>query len=438
MSRTLNGTSPLQQLQRRTGISVSDRTSERQGDIAPVPASRSGRPTKAPSGRPTGRTRSKVQKSLSGRDEQELKRILRQEMDFIDNEGFYQDESEFDIYDEAPDIQKPDTSWYHPVMDSLTATSKAPKQSTQVLLTAAEEKVLFLQFNYSRYRVWAIQQVLKGSQPSDEQALDLLYWNRVAERMREQIANTNLALVLAMAKRTRMSEVDFADLVSEGNMALLRAVDKFDCGRGFKFSTYACRAILKAFSRQGMKLSKYRQRFPADFDPKLERSDYMERKRESHEDECAEEVKTIVHDNRAELTAIEQTVIHHRFGLDVENHTPLTLEQVGQIIGVTKERVRQIQNKALEKIRGELETNFLSRQLEEEAAEAAAAEEAAAKAKKGKGKGKGKGKNSKRGGGSGSSAAAAAKASREKAAAVAMNGASNGTTTSKREFAFAV
>ncbi|MEZ6241833.1 MAG: sigma factor [Phycisphaerales bacterium] len=80
-----------------------------------------------------------------------------------------------------------------------------------------------------------------------------------------------------MAKRTRMSEVDFADLVSEGNMALLRAVDKFDAGRGFKFSTYACRAILKAFSRQGMKLSKYRQRFPTDFDPKLEESDYLER-----------------------------------------------------------------------------------------------------------------------------------------------------------------
>ena len=56
-------------------------------------------------------------------------------------------------------------------------------------------------------------------------------------------------------------------------MALLRAVDKFDAGRGYKFSTYACRAILKAFSRQGMKLSKYRQRFPTDFDPKLEKSE---------------------------------------------------------------------------------------------------------------------------------------------------------------------
>merc|ERR1711879_833309 len=114
-------------------------------------------------------------------------------------------------------------------------------------------------------------------------------WYRKSERIREQIAETNLALVLAMAKRTRMSEVDFSDLVSEGNMALLRAVDKFDVGRGFKFSTYACRAILKAFSRSGMKHTRYRQMFPADFDPKMERSDYMERCREGHEMDCATE-----------------------------------------------------------------------------------------------------------------------------------------------------
>lgn len=344
--------SPLEQLQKRTGVSV-----------GPAESGSSKKASRKP----------RAVRSLSVWDEKELKRILREPMDFIDNPAFYEKDAARKIFDDAPDIQKPDTSWYHPLMDSLTAAAKTPKASTQVLLTAAEERVLFLQFNYSRYRVRSVQEDLNGAQPSPEQAKEILHWNRIAERMREQIANTNLALVLAMAKRTRMSEVDFADLVSEGNMALLRAVDKFDCGRGFKFSTYACRAILKAFSRQGMKLSKYRQRFPADFDPKLERSDYMEKKRGTHEEECAEEVKTIVLQNRANLTSIEQTVIHHRFGLDADNHTPLTLEQVGQIIGVTKERVRQIQNKALEKVRGELETNFLTRTIEEEEAAAAAA-----------------------------------------------------------------
>lgn len=152
-------------------------------------------------------------------------------------------------------------------------------------------------------------------------------------------------------------------------MALLRAVDKFDAGRGYKFSTYACRAILKAFSRQGMKLSKYRQRFPTDFDPKLEKSNYIESKREGFEKDAAEEVKRIVSENRADLTAVERTVIEHRFGLESGEEKPMTLEQVGQIIGVTKERVRQIQNKAMEKIRVTLEASFLGSKDKEDNAD---------------------------------------------------------------------
>jgi RNA polymerase primary sigma factor len=71
-----------------------------------------------------------------------------------------------------------------------------------------------------------------------------------------------------------------------------------------------------------------------------------------------------VKQNRAELSDIEQEVIEHRFAINRSQESeqepqPLTLEQVGKIIGVTKERVRQIQNKALEKIRGTLESDYL-------------------------------------------------------------------------------
>lgn len=295
----------------------------------------------------TGATR------LSEGEQLLVQQILSDEMDFIDSEAFYETDSEHTIYDDAPDVEKPDVSWYRPLMDDLTPhKQETTKNPGTVLLTAAEERVLFLQYNYARYRVRELQIEIGSNQPTENQAREVLQWFRLAAAYREQIAETNLALVLAMAKRTRMSEVDFADLVSEGNMALLRSVDKFDCGRGFKFSTYACRAILKAFSRQGVKLSKYRQRFPTDFDPSMEKSNHLEVLRRTQELESADEVKLIVINNDAELTDVEQTVIHHRFGIDAdENHNPLTLEQVGQIIGVTKERVRQIQNKALEKIR---------------------------------------------------------------------------------------
>jgi RNA polymerase sigma factor (sigma-70 family) len=292
-----------------------------------------------------------------------LKQVLTGKADFVDHPVFHGKDAARKVFDEAPPIARPDTSWYHPVMDSATSPRQVKKVGT-VLLTAAEERALFLQFNYCRFMVHQLKASLEGEDPTLEQAREILEWHRKAEAYRDQIAQTNLALVLAMAKRTRMSEVDFSDLVSEGNMALLRAIDKFDAARGFKFSTYACRAILKAFSRIGVKLSKYRQLFPTDFDPKLERSDFMQRKREGHEGDCVDELRQIIKDNRADLTQIEQEVIEHRFALGRRKEEdpdagPLTLEQVGKIIGVTKERVRQIQNKALEKLRGKLENDFL-------------------------------------------------------------------------------
>ena len=70
-----------------------------------------------------------------------------------------------------------------------------------------------------------------------------------------------MPLVLAMVRRIRMPMVEFVDLISEGNKALLRSVEKFDVSRGFKFSTYACRAILKGFSRLATKTGSYRQHF---------------------------------------------------------------------------------------------------------------------------------------------------------------------------------
>ena len=301
---------------------------------------------------------------LNPRDQARIKQILTQKYDYVPNRLFGDPDAQRKIFEEASPIARPDTSWYHPVIENFSNTTMSKNVGT-VLLTATEERTLFLQFNYCRYHVAQLKSQVGDGPILPQQAHPILEWDHRAKAYRAQIAHTNLALVLAMAKRTRMSEIDFSDLVSEGNMALLRAVDKFDVARGFKFSTYACRAILKAFSRNGIKLSRYRQLFPTDFDPKLEKSDYLEKKRGHHEDDCVDEVRRIVGDNRAELTDIEQSVIKHRFALGrlrkkIREDTPLTLEQVGKIIGVTKERVRQIQNKALGKIRQSLENEFLS------------------------------------------------------------------------------
>jgi RNA polymerase primary sigma factor len=300
---------------------------------------------------------------LSLRDQATLRQILQEKYDLVSDKLFSRPNAYERIFTEPAPVPRPDTSWYHPVMESISETRVSSGGGT-VLLTASQERTLFLQFNYCRHMVRKLKDKVGRGPVDPATARRILDWHRKAEVYRDQIAQTNLALVLAMAKRTRLSDVDFSDLVSEGNMALLRAIDKFDVARGFKFSTYACRAILKAFSRMGVKLSRYRQLFPTDFDPKLERSDFLQNKRATHEDDCVDEIRRIIRENRAELTPIEQEVIEHRFALGKRRREdaqaqPLTLEQVGQIIGVTKERVRQIQNKALEKIRQSLENGFL-------------------------------------------------------------------------------
>ena len=325
----------------------------------------------SPLARSHGRRRIRVSpkaRALSRVDQDRVDRILHEKYEYVDHELFsLPDDEAVDQVLRKPDpVPRPDTSWYQPVMSS--ALSATPARSLgSVLLTAAQERVIFLQYNYARFRVCRLRDELASQQSIDpDQAREMLKWDDLAQDRRDQIAQINLALVLAMAKRTRMSEMDFGDMVSEGNMALLRAIDKFDAGRGFKFSTYACRAILKAFSRAGVKLSRYRGLFPTDFDPAMERSDFNETRRAEHELDCADEVKLIVTRNIADLSDIEREVIGHRFNVTeapadkkAGQHKPLTLEQVGKRIGVTKERVRQIQNKALEKIRVTLEEGYL-------------------------------------------------------------------------------
>jgi len=228
-------------------------------------------------------------------------------------------------------------------------------------LSTAHEILLFQQFNYSRARVARLLAASTNRPLSWTELCELLAWTYRAMEAREVIAGVNMPLVLAMAKRTRLASLDYNELVSEGNFALLRSIDKFDCARGFKFSTYACRAILKSFSRVAMKAARYRGQFPTEFDPFLEKSDYSDRKRDDTASLCVEEIRDILSENRAALNDMEQTVIRERFALTGGRDggiRPKTLEQVGQLIGVTKERVRQIQNKALRKIRMTLEDSL--------------------------------------------------------------------------------
>ncbi len=230
-------------------------------------------------------------------------------------------------------------------------------RTKRMVLSAADEIHLFLQYNYARFRLAK----LAGSQrrrQSLARAQQMVMWFKRSMTARASLVRANMALVLSMAKRTRIPNVEFSELVSEGNMALLRSVEKFDVSRGFKFSTYACRAILKSFNRLATKTGRYRQHFPTEFDPELERSDYDVHKHEIQWDDSVEAIREILSGNRARLSDIERTIVMERFAI-ANRGKGCTLAEVGKLVGLTNERVRQIQNLALCKIRQALSEAYL-------------------------------------------------------------------------------
>jgi RNA polymerase sigma factor (sigma-70 family) len=300
--------------------------------------------------------------SLATEDQVLLTKLLTEPLDYVDHPDFAKASIEKTLFGGVAKLVNPKaTRFVHlpdPITDAIVAGERVPALSYE------QESHLFMRYNYTRMRVAQILERYRGKRLTANATRRLLAWGHKALGARSVIVRLNMPLVLAMGKRTRLSNVDFNEMVSEGNMALLRSVEKFDCSRGYKFSTYSCRAILKAFSRVAMRASRYRGQFPTEFDPAMERSDYVERRREDVVEDCVDELKHILLDNAAGLSEVEHTVIRERFALGVpldgSEPKPKTLEQVGHIIGVTKERVRQIQNNALKKIKGALEDQYLA------------------------------------------------------------------------------
>jgi len=247
----------------------------------------------------------------------------------------------------GPDAEPIHVPPWRPYAEVGQGDASPPK--ARLFLSRDQEALLFMRYNYARYRLARVMAAQKR-RFARSRAAEAVMWYRRVLHVQAALVNANMALVVAMARRTRINTVEFGELVSEGNMALLRAVEKFDVARGFKFSTYACRAILKSFGRLATKTGRYRQYFPTEFDPDMEQSDEIERRHLAQRELAIEDLQRVLLCNTASLTDVEHRVVRARFAVDGAR-TAQTLEQVGREVGLSKERVRQVQNDALTKLR---------------------------------------------------------------------------------------
>lgn len=275
--------------------------------------------------------------------------------------------------------------------------------ATVPLLTRDEEVALAARIELGRS---ALVELHAGSSPAQRRAAEAAW--RDGQLAWDHLVKANSRLVISMAKRFRGQGVPFLDLIQEGNVGLMRAADKFDRNRGFKFSTYATwwvrQAITRAVANQGRTIrvpvhmsDRIRRVYavaqaieqqdggrapkPGDIARRLGLSEAMvrhalrvARRNLSLETPTGEnrdiEMGQLIEDGDAPnpfnetacqllqddldallecLTAREARIVRMRFGLD-DGHAH-SLKEVGRKFNLTRERIRQIEQDALAKLR---------------------------------------------------------------------------------------
>jgi len=220
-------------------------------------------------------------------------------------------------------------------------------------LPSHEETFHFKRLHFSGFHLARLYRRAARSPRASRYEMAYAEWMRRYHAIRDRLVNANLGLVYDLIGRSRFAALDRDEMTSEGMMALLRAVDTFDPWRGFRFSTYACNAILRAFSRAALKDSKRRIVSAVSYDHTIEKSDFAELRHGGDAGLYSERLRRILSANDAELTPIEQLVLRRRFPHG-EDDPRETLDDIGRDMKVSKERIRQIQLSALAKLRKSL------------------------------------------------------------------------------------
>ena len=287
-----------------------------------------------------------------------------------------------------------------PVKDYLKQIGKVP------LLNAAEEVELAMRIEAGLFAEEKLSHMTPAEKTS-QLGLDLQWVARDGQRAKSHLLGANLRLVVSLAKRYTGRGMQFLDLIQEGNLGLIRAVEKFDYTKGFKFSTYATwwirQAITRAMADQARtiripvhmvevinKLARVQRQMLQDLgreptpeelsreldmtpEKVIEVQKYGREPISLHtplgEDgdsefgDLIEDTEAVVPADAVGFTMLQRQleslldslsereagVIRMRFGLG--DGQPKTLDQIGDTFGVTRERIRQIESKTMAKLR---------------------------------------------------------------------------------------
>jgi RNA polymerase primary sigma factor len=273
------------------------------------------------------------------------RQLLEARIDFVPHPSFDDPATYSMILNPASDVSR---GWD-------VARVKPPQGTSPILagiygepvLTREQEVHLFRKMNFLKHQASRFRGAIN---PAKVMAADLDLVEALqaeALEVRNQIIRANLRLVVSLVKKLCGYDHDLAELVSDGYVALMRAVEKFDFSRGYKFSTYASWVIINNTIRDSASDHR-RDRLLTGTEATLEAAP------DHRSDDCPCEIEqdTAREAIRRMLLGLndrERKIIVSRFGL--EGTCPKSLNQLGKELGITKERVRQIENRARGKLR---------------------------------------------------------------------------------------